>query len=410
MEKRLFLTNIIYNPHMNRKCDKNIPLFYFYHALNAGLFFIPIWVTYQQEFLTFSQMAFFNAFFYFIIVIFELPTGAFADIVGRKNSMILGSIVNAIGFFTLGLYPSLTGMIINCILNGIGASLISGANQSIVYDSLKKLGKEDEYPAIWAKASLMFQIVGAFTALLGSYLYTYSSGLPYILRGVFFILSILPALFFKEPDIDSEKFTLKNYLLQTKKGLKEAFRNSYTTRISVLFILIGGIAMSNQRFFVQPFMVENGIGDIDRGWFAFGIKIFIAILTVLLASKKKFFQSKYFLLLLPFVMMLTLLPAHFLSMPLLILVFIGIAFPSGSKSVFLGYPIQKLLSSKRRATALSALNMFTSLIYGANNIIGGIVSDKYSVGWFYFSLGVVIIVFIFPLGLSIINTKNNRLH
>jgi len=72
---------------LNKKdLSRNIPIFYIYNALGAGLFFVPIWVVYQQEFMTFSQMAFFNALFYIIILVFELPTGAFADLVGRKYS------------------------------------------------------------------------------------------------------------------------------------------------------------------------------------------------------------------------------------------------------------------------------------------------------------------------------------
>ncbi len=390
---------------MEEKLKRNIPLFYAYHALNAGLFMVPIWVIYQQKFLTFTQMAFFNAFFFFMIVAFELPTGAFADIVGRKYSMILGSLINAVGFIILGLNPSVTGIIVKSIANGLGASLISGANQSLVFDSLKELGQEKKYPSIWAKASLMFQITGSITIILGSYAFSYFDGLPYILRGVLFIMSILPAFLLTEPHIDSEKFTLKNYIGQIKEGVREIFKNSYVSRLSIFFVLVGGIALSNQRFFLQPFMVEKGLGDVARGWIASGIKLFISMLTVFLTSRKKLFESKYFLLLLPAIMILSLVPSQVVALPLLILILVGIALPSGSKNTFLGYPIQKALSSKNRSTGLSALNMFTSAVYMINNFVGGAVTEGYSVGIHYMLVGLFILFVVAPLGISVINRK-----
>lgn len=383
--------------------SKNIPIYYFYNALGAGLFFVPIWVVYYQSFLTLPQMAFFNALFYIIIFLFELPTGAFADLVGRKYSMVLGSVVNALGFTAIAFMPNLTGMWLFIFGNGLGASLISGAGYSLVYDSLKEMDRTDEYPLVSAKSSLSFQIVAAFAVAVGGYVYQVFEGLPYLLRGILFMFSVIPGLLLIEPHIDSEKFTLRNYLKQTRDGFKEAFSTGYKIRLSILFVVVSGIAMSNQRFFTQPYLIENSVGDIERGWLAAGVKLFIALFVLLLASRKKFLKSKYFLLTLPIIMIASLLLAPFINnYLLLILVLIGIAIPSGGKSTLLGYPVQQQLRSKYRSTAISALNMFTSLVYALNNLIGGFVSENYSTGWYLFGVAVFILIFVVPLGLSLV--------
>lgn len=59
---------------------RNIRLYYLTDFLSALLFTIPIWVTYQRQFLTFSQMSLLWGLRICAAVLFELPTGAFADV------------------------------------------------------------------------------------------------------------------------------------------------------------------------------------------------------------------------------------------------------------------------------------------------------------------------------------------
>ena len=82
--------------------------------------------------------------------LFEIPTGAFADIVGRKTSVILSFVIGAISLlifpFTTA-FPVFVGLE---ILKGLANALYSGSMEALVYDSLKESGEEKNYPKISA--------------------------------------------------------------------------------------------------------------------------------------------------------------------------------------------------------------------------------------------------------------------
>ncbi len=66
--------------------EKNIRRFYWYRLTKFGLFHIAILVLfYQERGLSFSQIMILQSVYYFAKVLSEVPTGAWADRVGRKK-------------------------------------------------------------------------------------------------------------------------------------------------------------------------------------------------------------------------------------------------------------------------------------------------------------------------------------
>lgn len=387
---------------------RNITLYYFFLIFRAALVTIPIWIVFQEKFLTFPQIAFFASLILFITVAAELPTGVLADLIGKKRTLALGALLSSLSFIVLGIYPSFNTMIIHSILLGLGGALISGADDAIIFDSLKDMNKEGQYPKLSANYSFIFQIIAMIATAAGGYLYLISDGLPYLVRGGFLMLAVPVALMMKEPFTDSETFTLRNYIKQTWIGTKEAFHNVYTAKVSWLYILIGGLSMSTQRFFVQPFLVEIEVGDVARGWTSSVTKFALALILILLTRNKRVFQSKYFALLLPVVMFLSLTFIQYTAFPAVLVLLIGINLPSGARSVFLGQIINENFRSKYRATAMSAVNMLMMGVYGLTNYFGGLYADNNSVSMLFAIIGIFSLVFLIPLTINIIQERSNR--
>lgn len=66
---------------------KDILKYYIYSALSDLLFFLPIvYVFFKNSGLTFTQIFLTETIFAVGVVLFEVPTGAFADYAGRKKS------------------------------------------------------------------------------------------------------------------------------------------------------------------------------------------------------------------------------------------------------------------------------------------------------------------------------------
>jgi len=76
--------------------------------------------------------------------IFEIPTGIFSDLIGRKNTVILGSIAYFGAAVALALAQSFPVLAIAAVLEGLGRSFFSGNNDALLYDTLKQYHQEKQ--------------------------------------------------------------------------------------------------------------------------------------------------------------------------------------------------------------------------------------------------------------------------
>jgi len=76
---------------------RNTKLFIITQFLYALIFHIPIWIVFYEQRISISQISFLIGFQYLIQLVLELPTGALADLIGRKKTIILGYLSFSIG-------------------------------------------------------------------------------------------------------------------------------------------------------------------------------------------------------------------------------------------------------------------------------------------------------------------------
>ncbi len=184
--------------------EKNVARFYWYRLTKFSLFHIAILVLfYQQRGLSFSQIMLLQSLYYLAKVISEVPTGAWADRVGRKKSLVIGSFFHSLAYLLIFLSHSLFLFVLGEVVAGISMSFAYGADSALAYDTLKSLGREDEYQRIEGNGNGMRQLSFALFAPIGGLLATVSLPLPYLASSVGIFASGLIALTFVEPALDS---------------------------------------------------------------------------------------------------------------------------------------------------------------------------------------------------------------
>jgi len=90
-----------------------------------------------------------------IIFAFEVPTGAAADLVGRKASFLLSCALRAVAFGLYAVAESFTDCLVAELVDGIGTTLASGALDAWAVDGMREEGDEQPVARFFARAQIL---------------------------------------------------------------------------------------------------------------------------------------------------------------------------------------------------------------------------------------------------------------
>ncbi|MET7880568.1 MFS transporter [Micromonospora profundi] len=85
-------------------------------------------------------------------IVFEVPSGAWADVVSRRLLLCLAPLVTGAGFALWVLVPSYPAFAVGFLLWGAGGALVSGALEALVFTELERLDAADRYARVLGRA------------------------------------------------------------------------------------------------------------------------------------------------------------------------------------------------------------------------------------------------------------------
>jgi MFS family permease len=157
---------------------RNIRLFIAFRVFFNSRFYYPIFTILFLDFgLTLEQFALLNAVWAATIVIFEVPSGALADTVGRKNLLVFTGVLMVAEIALLCFAPKdnlellFVFFLFNRVLSGIAEAAASGADEAIAYDTLKQEGLATEWPRVLERLMRMQSITYMGAMILGAAVY-----------------------------------------------------------------------------------------------------------------------------------------------------------------------------------------------------------------------------------------------
>ncbi|EDL66207.1 MFS transporter [Bacillus sp. SG-1] len=195
------------------------------------------------------------------VLIGEVPTGIFADRFGAKTSFITGSILKflSIGLLLFAYEPWM--FFLYSALNGFSVTFFSGADEALIYDSLKESGENDFMDRAMGKIQSAGFISSIFAVLFGSYLAKDLRDDQFqLLIGLslaFHIVEILFVLTVKNPTIKST--FRENPFSQVKEGVAVIRKAPQLLimflNVTLVFIPAGAV----YGYFDQPLMTDAGL-------------------------------------------------------------------------------------------------------------------------------------------------------
>jgi MFS family permease len=150
--------------------SRNIPLFIAFRVFFNARFYYPVLgVLFLDLGLNLEQYATLNVIWAVTILLLEIPSGALADVIGRRWMVILAGalmvgemVVFAFAPAGAWLFPLL---VLNRILSGAAEACASGADEALAYDSLPVDGREERWRAVLANL-MRWSSGGFFVAMI----------------------------------------------------------------------------------------------------------------------------------------------------------------------------------------------------------------------------------------------------
>ncbi|MGZ3770337.1 MAG: MFS transporter [Bdellovibrio sp.] len=128
--------------------------------------------------ISFSEYSFSLMLMFFIAAFMQVPTGMISDRLGRKKVLIVGELTYAFTWLLIILFPSRSLFYISALILPIASALSAGNLESLAYEALSGVGKEDEFKRIMKSSSNYAVLGGAIAGILGGFIAQFSIVMP----------------------------------------------------------------------------------------------------------------------------------------------------------------------------------------------------------------------------------------
>ena len=149
----------------------NVRRFVAFRVFFNARFYYPVFtILFLDLGLTIKDFALLNAVWAVTIVVLEVPSGALADIVGRKALLVFAAALMVIEMLLLCVAPLgkpgllFAVLLANRILSGTAEAAASGADEALAYDSLVQNGKSAAWGLVLEK-QVRWQSIGFMVAM-----------------------------------------------------------------------------------------------------------------------------------------------------------------------------------------------------------------------------------------------------
>ncbi|MBE6071266.1 MAG: MFS transporter [Clostridium butyricum] len=379
------------NIDLEKNIKRNVKIDYVYCFMKNFDISSAIWVLYMvYKGLPLWQIGIAEGIFHVASFLFEVPSGALADLFGRKNTIIAGRICSALSAIINLFSNNIFGFSIGFIISALGYNLNSGSEEALVYDSLKQVNCEKEYLRVNSKLNLIIEISQGISTFIGGLLAEYSYVYCYVTVIIISLLSLVPALMFKEPlkdktDKDAgEKISIKRHFKVCYEILKN---NREIIKILIYFPVVFTFD-TVVYFYGQQYFSILGFNKIEISLIMLLSGVFSCLGAIscekvisVLGNKTKYTAS-----------ILMGISIVMISGKNIVISVIFFAIMNYANAIL--YPIQSsslnnLIPSSQRATIISIDSMIFSLAMICIFPICGLFADKLNLHITFFILGIV---------------------
>lgn len=282
--------------------------------------------------LTASQVLMLTSVYITSKIIFQIPSVAISDYLGKRKSMILGNILVALYLILLIISPNVFWIMFAMAFCAFGYDLKTISEGNLLYDSVSTKGGDGIYTKIDSKGASAYYVLDTILSIMAGYFFVINNYIPMCISLFFMIVSTILSIKFKEiytskKNESKEKFSkfIKGYskdIVNSFKFIKQSKRiRSYVIFAAVFYGLIK--IMSTYK---SDLLMDIGVTE-EQFSMIYAILALIASISVSFSKKvqKKFknktltFLSLSYIISIIFIGAITLIITDNIALPLVLI-------------------------------------------------------------------------------------------
>ena len=365
-------------PTASDAARRNVRLYYaFIFLMDFGLW-SGIWIKYLTvgQGLQLRWILAMDLPFWLLVATLNAPLGALADHVGRKKVLAIGAALFSLTILGFGFTSNYWLLFFDYVLWAFAMAMRSGADQALVYDSLKEAGEEGRFSrvagrgfAVTLTAGLAGVVIGGFVAAQTSLAFTVQ------ISALAPLAAVAVALAMREPHTAAIE---RHYWRDLRRGMSFAWNHP-----QIRYVMLFGSVLLTAGFvpvvLIQPFLIDYDVPTSLYGIYQAPLRI-VSVVAAMVAFRLAAKAG---------------LPRMFLMGSAgMVIAYSGIALIDAQAAfAFFAIPsvihglvrptldnyINERTPSERRATVLSVLSLFLSLELAFFEPILGFVADGISI-------------------------------
>lgn len=380
---------------MERALLNNILKIYSLGFCHAFQLVIPVFVPLLMgKGLSMAEILQTQAIFALTVAMFEVPSGYFADVYGRKTSLILSALLLVLGYACLYSAESFHDFLVFEVVMGVAWSLGSGADLAMLFDSqlaLQKLNAKFRLPPSVGKLVSLAAVAEGLAAIAASVLFlALDDELAFeVVLGAQLLIGLPPLLIAFTLVEPPRTLRAQSHHDNAREIIGTLVYGDRVVLWTAVTMVVFGLFALYAFWTFQPFWVEQGVA-LEYFGFLWALHCALRGTSAFAASRlEEWFGAKQLLI------VLTALPVvAFLGMagmPGWAAVACALMFPicRGVNSVILYDALNKRVDAAFRATINSVLNLVIRAVFIVTGPLLGLAVDRFGLSVTLFGLAVL---------------------
>ncbi|EOT44544.1 MFS transporter [Enterococcus columbae] len=387
--------------------------FYLYRFFMNGRFSRGVLLLYCMQLgLNLLEFGTIQTVYNLVKLISEIPSGIIADRFRKSTVVSVGAFLCSISSFLLFLLPLMSmdnyiSLLLLFSLDSLGSALISGTDESLIFETLKIEKKEKKFIEVLGNAEIIGLIVLAIATASGGIIFSNYFSAVFLLQCIFYILAGLMIIKIDNRNIEGKKANKIQFNI--REQFHEIIDFLSCSKVVIYLVLFLTFLMLYANFmitFIQGAFLEIGFKEEI-------ISVLIAGVTlagVLGAYISRFLGNAHFRIFFTLSVACFLMGIFFLSSSEKILSVVGFFMINILVDLVYPYISEKLnilLEDSMRATVFSIFNTLVGFFSLALYPLLGYLFDKTSYSIIYLGTGIISFIILSVLAMYLSNKNVN---